>query len=173
MSRAKTVLLVLSLAGAVAAAPLTAGAQAASTATLVVTKSVEGAVPAGTEFTVEVDCPTLDPNATSPTENPRTLTFTEDGGSQELDVFVDIAPDCTVTETVDGGAETVTYAAGASTGNCLVTPVDGSALGEFDFAADSSCEVVITNAFAEPEPPAPPVAPPAPVTPGVQPSFTG
>lgn len=175
---------VLVVAGGLMVAPSIADAAKVPTATLVVTKVVEGPVPAGTEFTVEVDCPAIpvtdaqgsvEADPEGPFPNPRTLTFTADGGSQSLDMFPTEAPDCTVTETDDGGADTVTYAAGDATADCTVTPGADSATVSIllDGVAQTSCEVIITNTFPEPLPEPPPAAQPAAVTQGVQPGFTG
>ena len=152
------------------------------TATLVVTKVPTGDVPPDATFTVEVDCPFdvqgtgegawgegADPSG-PPFSNPRVLTFDASGGSQELDVF-GFAPDCTVTETEDGGATSTTYAAGAEVGGCTVTPGPTSASAEFGDPVDE-CEVVITNDFPEPPPPPEP-EPAAAVVVAVQPAFTG
>lgn len=170
MHRVKTILVLLVALGGFVAAPSVASAQAPTTATLVVDKVVEGPAPAGTEFTVEVECTT----ANNPADL-STLTFTADGGSQDLEVVTDVTADCYVTETDDGGAVTVTYAAGTSTGGCNVGTLDGRNLVEID--AGEECGIVITNTFSEPEPPTPPPTPieppPAAVPQGVQPSFTG
>lgn len=168
----KRILVLLVAAGGLVVAPSVAGAQSPTTASLVVTKVVEGPAPAGTAFTVEVECTT----GTAPVDL-STLTFAADGGSQDLEVLTDITADCYVTETDDGGAATITYAAGTSTGGCNVTTLDGRNLVEID--AGQECEVVITNTFSEPEPPPPPPPtppiepPPAAVPQVVQPSFTG
>ena len=167
-------------------APAISDAAVVSTATLVITKVVEGPAPAGTEFTVEVDCPALphddqasdEADPEGPFPNPRTVTFTADGGTQSVDLFPTEAPECTVTETDTGGADSVTYAAGDVTADCTVTAGDDSATVSIllDGVLETSCEVIITNTFAEPEPPPvepPPAAQPAAVTAGLQPAFTG
>lgn len=167
LSLKRSLVLVVAVGGLVAA-PSVAGAQSPTTATLVVDKVVEGPAPADAEFTVEVECTTgNDPADLS------TLTFTADGGSQNLEVLTDVTADCYVTETDDGGAATVTYAAGTSSGGCNVGTLDGRNLVEID--AGEECGIVITNTFSEPEPPPPPPTepPPAAVPQGVQPSFTG
>ena len=139
--------------------------------TLVVTKIVEGPVPAGTEFVVEVDCPPAAPSGgeTEAIENPRTLTFGEEGGSQSLPTFI-FASECTITEIDDGGAETVTYGGEDIPGGCDVTASEENVVA--DFIEPVTCEVTVTNTFVEPAPlPEPEPAPAAAVA--TQPTFTG
>jgi hypothetical protein len=137
--------------------------------TLVVTKIVEGPVPPGTEFLVEVDCPPIQPTdgGGEAIENPRFLTFDEEGGSQTLPVFI-FASECTITEIEDGGAETVTYGGEDIPGGCDVTASETNVVA--DFIEPVTCEVTITNTFVE-APPAP--EPPAAQIVEAQPAFTG
>ena len=155
---------------------------------LIVTKIVEGPVPPGTEFEVEVDCTELLKTETEGAGAegqtfPVTLTFDEEGGSQSVDVpfFTD---ECTATETADGGASSVVY--GSEDQDCETTATDTDVTANYldnDVAAEPSggqaqaisCEVTITNTF-EPEPePVPEPEPAAAAVTVVQatPTFTG
>jgi hypothetical protein len=173
--------LVAGLAGALLA-PSGAGAQVIPTATLDVTKVVEGEVPPGTTFTIEVSCPAIvkgpptddaavdaedwggGPEGTEDIEE--TLTFGEEGGTQSVEGITIATQHCTITETDTGGAEAVTTTAGAGDpDDCNVTP--GTTSGEIDFDDATTCEVIVTNTFPEPEP-----APAAQAV-TVGPTFTG
>ena len=138
--------------------------------TLIVTKIVEGPVPPGTTFEVEVDCPPIAPGdvETEVIQNPRFLTFDEEGGSQSLPVFI-FASECTITEIDDGGAETVTYGGEDIPGGCDVTASETNVVA--DFIEPVTCEVTITNTFSEPPAPLPEPEPAATVI--TQPTFTG
>jgi hypothetical protein len=84
----------------VAAVPVDAGVPPTTgiqTATLTISKVVQGEAPAGAEFVIEVDCVV---------EGVTELTFPAEGGSQELVFFEEDS--CTVTETQTGGAVDVT-----------------------------------------------------------------
>ena len=164
--------------------PSLAGAQdteGRSNAALDITKVVEGEVPPGTTFTVEVSCPTIDggpPTDSTAVDaedwggaNPEgipdineTLTFDENGGTQSVEGIFFENRDCTVTETDDGGAESVTYAAGPNEPDgCEVVPAEDSA--EANFGDPSTCDVQITNTFPE--------AQAADVIQDIGPTFTG
>ena len=154
---------------------------------LIVTKIVEGPVPPGTEFEVEVNCTELLKGTEGSAEGgqafPVTLTFDEQGGSQSVDVpfFTD---ECTATETEDGGASSVVYGAGTGDDSCDVTPTATDVTANYldiELAAEPSgvpeqtisCEVTVTNTF-EPEPePEPEPQPAAVAVVQVTPSFTG
>jgi hypothetical protein len=161
--------------------PSPAGAQEVN-ATLDVTKVVEGDVPPGTTFTVEVLCPfqlngpPTDATAVDAEEwggTPEgdsdiqeTLTFDEEGGTQTVEGISFFHRECTITETETGGAESVTTTAGAGDPeDCRVTP--GTTSGAIEFGDPVTCEVVVTNTFPEPEP-----APAAQAV-AVGPTFTG
>ena len=166
-------------------APSGVDAQVIESATLDVTKVVEGDVPPGTTFTVEVVCPFIDGPPTDSTavdseewggvpegaggDIEETLTFGEEGGTQTVEDIGFLNRNCTVTETEDGGAESVTATGGAdNSGACDVTP--GTTTAEIEFGGPTTCEVVVTNTFpTEPEPEPAPAA--AAVT--VGPTFTG
>lgn len=87
------------------------------TATLDVTKVVEGDPPPGTTFTVEVECPVIrdlrstaddwdaGPEGAGPVT--ATLVFGADGGTQSVGGIRFETRNCTVTETDDGGADSV------------------------------------------------------------------
>ena len=142
--------------------------------TLVVTKIVEGPVPPGTEFLVEVDCPPIDRGASDVDpeviENPRFLTFGEEGGSQELPAFI-FASECTITEIEDGGADSVTYGGEDIPGGCDVTASEENVVA--DFIEPVTCEVTITNTFPDAEPDDVVQDPVAADVVETQPTFTG
>jgi hypothetical protein len=103
------VLGITALVGVGAFATLTAGAQETGVAPLTVSKVVVGTIPAGTTFTVTVDC---EGNIFGPDGNQATIVFDAQGNVVSGDattVFGDPG-DCTVTETQNGGAESTTYA---------------------------------------------------------------
>jgi hypothetical protein len=155
-----------------------AGVQPASN-TVIVHKSVVGTAPAGTTFAVSLSC-----HLTSNPGAPETIIVHFDATGQPTDtnaVHPAAGTDCTVTETVDGGATTTAY-------QCAFTPgaTDpngtlgscGSATGNtvhFGDVIGDSATVTVVNTFvpattttqtAPPAPPAPPVA-------GVSPAVTG
>ena len=131
--------------------------------TLTVKKVVTGVVPPGTTFTVSVECVT-DSNA------PVVITFDAQGdptsGNSTFTV-PRIPVTCTATETVTGGAQSVSYTCVVGSGSTDTTcPTRQSVT----FGADSSgasATITVTNAF----PPPPPPPPPPPVV--VSPRFTG
>ena len=93
-----SIVLLVALAATVAFVPSAGAGDLEDPSVVTVTKVVEGEVPDGTEFVVEVDC--------GDEGGPVELTFGAAGGTEE--VFVDFGG-CTVTETDDGGAASVTY----------------------------------------------------------------
>ncbi len=122
-----------------------------------IAKVVEGPVPEGTEFEVEVSCE----NSNGPTID-ETLTFPAEGGLETVGGGGS-SVDCTVTETVTGGATTVAYECEAI--EQVTCGADGQS---FTFTSDvAEVQVTVTNTFAEPAPP--PVAEPLVVSP----AFTG
>ena len=179
-----SLLALAALAGlAIAVLAPSANAQVIVSATLDVTKVVEGEVPPGTTFTVEVVCPFIDGGP--PTDSTavdaeewggvpegsggditETLTFGEDGGTQSVEDIGFQNRECTITETDDGGAESVTTTASPDNSEaCDVT--EGTNSGAISFGGPTTCEVLVTNTFPEPEP-----APPAAAV-TVGPTFTG
>ena len=131
---------------AIPAAP--AGAQQANN-TITVEKVVDGTAPEGTVFAVEVDCDSA--------EGPTTVYFDENGdpsdqngdsdpGSNVVDVdpFNDTDV-CTVTETEDGGASSVSYSCDDE--NSLRTDCNADNEVEFDDVDDATATVTVTNAF--------------------------
>jgi hypothetical protein len=109
-----------------------------------VTKVVEGPVPEGTEFEIVVECEGVQ----GPTVS-ETLTFPATGGNQ---VVGGGGPshDCTINETVTGGATTVAYDC-VPFENVTCDP-SGQA---FSFSSDfAEVEITVTNTFVPPEPPA-------------------
>jgi hypothetical protein len=141
---------------------------------ITVTKVVKGPVPAGTTFTVSVQC-----TGGSFKGGPVIITFDEHGTLTSGTNVVDGLPatiTCTATETVTGGA-TVTYAC-ATEGNDE-TDQDGSsatcpsgATGNvihFSDVIGDSGTVQVTNTFTAP--PTPPTEPAAEVV--VTPALTG
>ena len=164
-----------SVAALVAAAlwlPASAQAQPAPS-TLNVTKIVEGDVPPGTTFEIEVVCDSglvsqgSEPEGVFTTE---TLTFTEEGGTQSVEIF-EFQPVCSVTEIERGGADSVTYTQGDGGEFCEFSSTEVDAV--VDFGESSECGVIVTNTYeAEPTPPPAPAPAPAPAV-ATQPTFTG
>jgi hypothetical protein len=86
-------------------------------APLTIVKTVSGTVPAGTTFTVNLHCPdgNIDTGAESDaaaiTDTDATVTFDASGQPTSPDTIgFDGEGTCTVTETANGGASSVTYA---------------------------------------------------------------
>lgn len=141
--------------------------------TLNVTKVVEGPVPDGTTFDVQIDCDVTNPDSADAEGGPttQTITFDATGGTQAVSV-PQFQPTCTITETDDGGAVTVVYAQDVPSDDefCDYTVGEGSI--DVSYSRALECSVSITNTFeAEPLPPAPP--PPAVDPIQAQPAFTG
>lgn len=134
--------------------------------TLIVTKLVEGPAPAGATFDVQIDCDTGVGSEGGPTT--QTITFDASGGNQTVDV-PQFQPECAITEIVDGGADSVAYAAGVSDDLCTVTPLEDSI--DVEFGRGEVCAVIITNTFAEVAPPRPAVDPADALR--IRPAFTG
>lgn len=140
--------------------------------TLNVTKVVDGPVPDGTTFDVQIDCDvTVGPAADAeggPTT--QTITFDATGGTQSISV-PQFQPTCTITETVDGGAETVVYAEDVPSDDDFCEYSVGADSIGVSYSRAEQCSVSITNTFAE-APAPPPAVDPADITQG-QPAFTG
>ena len=146
---------------------------------LVITKIVEGDVPAGSTFEVEVECTFLFDNAPEGGFDPtQTVTFGEEGGSETILVPITV-DECTATETEDAGAESVVY--GGEDNGCDITATETDVSADFpDLNNNSSapegllvtCEVTVTNTFPTEEPP-PPAPEPAAQVVVVTPTFTG
>jgi hypothetical protein len=160
---------------------------------VVVEKVVEGPVPEGTVFEIEVDCD-LTPRPVSssaeatpsvPDPDPVTLKFDANGDPLGTDM-VSAAPfqSCKVTETVDGGASTMSYECAVplelngdaeSQGIVQVACIDDQTVG-FGEVKGAEATVTVTNTF-EPEPePEAEAAPAAAARTGVvaaRPAFTG
>jgi hypothetical protein len=157
---------------------------------LTILKTVSGEVPAGTTFTVSVDCNTsLIDNGGSGTDS-ATVEFDETGQPTTADTidFNDNTGWCDVTETVDGGATSTTYecegvVTAAPVGGAVVDPICSAAgpttepirVTKSSLAIDAT--VTVNNTFPEPTPttttttPAPkPTAAPAVVA---KANFTG
>ena len=155
-------------------APSLAGAQdteGQSNAALDITKVVEGEVPPGTTFDVEINCDTGGAKGTAPEGGPtvQTITFDETGGTQHIEVPQFNAV-CSVMEIETGGADSVTYAPGEQGDGCQVSTTEVDATIENQGAGDT-CGVIITNTFPEAQPDDV-VQDPADVV-DAQPAFTG
>jgi hypothetical protein len=179
MRRASRILCIAAVAaGAIAAtaAPGGAGVPVPPSNTLTVVKHVVGSVPAGTTFTVEVNCVSgIGPAApVIPT-----VTFDATGAPLTSAVFSPgPTSTCTVTETVNGGASSVGYACDIVRGSSdqIGPPFLGSCTADnavsFNDVINDSATITVTNTFPTPAPPAPP-APPVAGAVQIAPAFTG
>jgi hypothetical protein len=124
---------------------------------IVITKVVEGPVPPGTEFEVEVACTDKD----GPTID-ETVAFPATGGT-EIVTGGGASLTCTIEETVTGGATDVAYSCEPIVMAECVIPGQS-----FTFSSDEAeVDITFTNTFPEPEPE--PAAEPLVVAP----AFTG
>lgn len=149
--------LMLSLAAAfvLGASVVPAGAGDLPLQPIHVVKVVEGPVPEGTEFEIDVACE----NQQGPTVD-ETLTFPATGGEQVVGGG-GASLDCTVEETITGGATSVAYQ--CEPFEQVTCGADGQS---FTFTSDfAEVTVTVTNTFPEPEPAAEPLV--------VAPAFTG
>jgi len=138
--------------------------------TLTVKKVVTGPVPPGTTFTVSVQCVTDD-------NGPVVITFDAQGNPTSVNSTFTVPTTpvtCTATETVTGGAQSVSYTCAVASG---VVSTPGASEGAASLAPPTTCHtqqsvsfgplnsatITVTNAF--PPPPPPPVV--------VSPQFTG
>ena len=149
-----------------------------------VVKVVEGPVPAGTVFEVEVACTPDTPNAPAGEVGASaTLQFDEDGNPIGADsIPSDFFESCHAEETEDGGAASVSYACAVSQptdapdeGNSQLTCVDDQTV-HFGDVANAEGTITITNTFEAAPPPPPPDVEPDDVVPDVvnaSPTFTG
>jgi hypothetical protein len=158
------------------AVPSGAGAPGANTVTIV--KHVVGTAPAGTTFTVEVNCQSnLTPiSAQAPIP---TVTFDATGTATSPSQFnVPAGQVCTITETVTGAATTVGYACAIVRGNSdqIGPPFLGNCTGDnvvsFTDVIGDAATITVTNTFPTPAPPTPP-APPVAQAVQIAPAFTG
>jgi hypothetical protein len=174
MRRVSRILCIAAIAaGAIAAtaAPGGAGVPLPPSNTLTIVKHVVGTAPAGTTFTVEVDCVSGIGPAAIPT-----VTFDASGDPLTSAVFSPSPTStCTVTETVNGGASSVGYACDIVRGSTdqIGPPFLGNCTADnvvsFNDVINDAATITVTNIFPAPTPPAPPV------TQAVQiaPAFTG
>jgi hypothetical protein len=120
LSRIPMVAAVAALALAGLATTAGAGGVGMLAAPLTIAKTVHGPVPAGTTFTVTIHCgsPIIDDGGSG--TDTATVTFDAQGNPSTADTIGFGDPgQCTVTETANGGAATVTY-------SCVGTlPTDG------------------------------------------------
>jgi hypothetical protein len=176
MRTALRIVFVAAFAGAtvgLAAVPSGAGTSVANTVTI--GKEVVGTAPAGTTFTVQVDC--------TPSANPiPTVTFDATGNATSSAVFhPGPTSTCTVTETATGGASAVGYACvsagtpanGSDPDGSLVDCTSDNVVHFTDVIGDSAT-ITVTNTFT----PAPttttqPAATPAAQAVQAAPTFTG
>jgi hypothetical protein len=137
--------------GLVGAVPT--GAAVASN-TVTVAKGVVGTAPAGTTFTVSISCQNL---ANPGTPETATMHFDATGQATDTHVFpIAAGIDCTITETVNGGATTVAYSCafthGATDPNGTLGSC-GSATGNtvhFGDVIGDSATITVVNTFVAP-----------------------
>ncbi len=166
---------VASVAAAAALSALPAGAGGPVTNSVTIDKAVDGLVPAGTTFTVEVTCSSiLSPGSLAPT--PTVITFDATGSPTSNNVVNAAAgQQCTADETVDGGAAAVDYACEITRGGTDQTPPFlGNCTGDnevtFTDVIGDDATITVTNTFPMPTP-----EPVIPAATAVQapPTFTG
>lgn len=177
MRTALRIVFVAALAfGAIALAAVPGGAGAPITNTVTIEKEVIGTPPAGTTFTVQVDC--VNGLGAGAAAAP-TVTFDENGDptTPGANVFhPGPTSTCTVTETGAGGASSVGYGC-VSQGNVNSDP-DGSLVDctsdnvvHFTDVIGDSATITVTNTFVPTPVPPPPT--PAPLAVQAAPTFTG
>jgi hypothetical protein len=140
---------------------------------LTIKKVVDGPAPTGTTFTVSVAC--AENNGSGPTT---TTTMHFDASGTPTDSNVVGAPDftvCTATETVNGGASSVSYSCALTFGSTDPSHLsqcstDGKTATFADEVLNDTATITVTNTFTPPAPPPPPTAAPAVVS---APTFTG
>jgi hypothetical protein len=169
-----------------------AGGPAPVENSLTIVKTVEGPVPEGTTFTVTVECTNDVIDDGDGGTDSATVEFDADGQPTTDDVIdlvfgVEAEGVCTVTETVDGGAESTTYACeGVSTASPAATavapicpeagPVEDDIVVNKSYPAIDATVTVHNTFVAAPttttttKPPAPAPSPAAVVA---KPTFTG
>lgn len=168
--------------GVLAPSATAGGGEGPGAAPLTIVKTVSGPVPAGTTFTVSVQCtPDEEPSdagaAMIDGGNSATVTFDAAGQPTSPDVITFDGPGvCTVTETATGGAATTTYACegsvpeepdvpeevlpeadgGFSAQQVEPTPVCATTgpgpITVNIFAEDQEATVTVNNTFATPTP---------------------
>jgi len=180
MRNAVRIMLVATMAmGVVALGAVPGGAGAPGANTVTIEKEVTGTVPAGTTFTVELDCQSILGSGAAAVP---TVSFDESGDPLSNNTFnVPAGQACMATETVNGGATSTTYACDIVRGNTdqIGPPFLGNCTGDnevtFTDVIGDAATITIANTFPTPEPPEPPAPPAPPVTQAVvvTPTFTG
>ena len=171
----------LILIGAFAASTVAATAVSAGAGSILrvnrvtVVKVVDGPVTPGTTFTVAVDCAEVSPGSVGAAAEGHTdITFDDTGQPTSPDTVTTFAFNtCTVTETVNGGATSTTYAceiapAAAAVVNPASCGEDGMSV-EFGSVLGDTATITVTNTFPTPKPSDPPVVQAIQATP----TFTG
>ena len=155
------------LVAGVVAVPGVAGAGKSDPVTSNVTKIVEGPVPDGTTFDVQIDCNTAQVDLADAEGGPTTQTITFDaaGGTQAIEV-PQFQPECTITETDDGGAVLVACSSAEPSDPSSASSARPRCRSRSRTAGPRKCSVSITNTFeaVSPPPPAEPRPPSIPPT---------
>lgn len=143
MSKFFKLLAAVTVLGGVLLTPTVVGAgPTAPDPVIEVIKVVDGEAPEGTQFVVNVACDTPGPVSVD-------FTFPATGGTQSDSFSEDNA--CFVSETDDGGADTVTYDATCS-GECSVESVGPDGVNLALRQPGAVATVTVTNTFAEAQP---------------------
>ena len=178
--RGWALLVAVALASAV---PLLAATPAAAPIlfSLTVKKVVTGVVPPGTTFTVTVSCVIADSAgtgasssaATTPTTGgtvgatdgfPATITFNANGDPTTTNTGpLSVNESCTATETVTGGAQSVSYGCATTNASEMACVSSQQVRVIPDNSVGAAATITVTNKFPDPSPP--------PVV--VSPRFTG
>lgn len=142
MRKLGALIAVLALSG-ISLVTLASPAGAGNTMTVAITKVVVGDVPSGTTFAVTITC-------TNPAAGPNPITFNAAGAvtsSQNFVLVPTAGTTCTVSETTNGGATTVTY-------GCQVTGGAATCNGGSQVTNSGGSQVMftVTNTFVPPDP---------------------
>jgi hypothetical protein len=179
----RTIFVAAMATGAFAAAAAPGGAGVSATNTVTIEKEVVGTAPAGTTFTVELDCQSSLGPAAAAAPN---VSFDAAGDPTSDNTFtVPAGQTCTATETVDGGASSTSYACEITRGTSdqIGPPFLGNCTGDnevtFTDVIGDAATITVTNTF-EPTPTTTTQAPatqpataPAPQAVRATPTFTG
>jgi hypothetical protein len=152
------------------AIPAGAGPGVISDNMVTIKKTVVGAVPAGTTFTVHVVCQ-ITIGKHLPTTRDVIFDATGTATSGNAVIGTTDFEECTATETVTGGAIKVGFDCTSTSDDAECDTTATSATVEFIDVSEQSAIITVTNTFPAPVVPVAPIVPAAEVV--VAPAFTG